>query len=106
MDPYGRLSLVAWDPTGLFSVWDVQAGRRVASFRDTNVPARVMVNEGEWRLTSEGEDTTSAGRYRRNVATVWGLGTGRRLEKFDDDWQRHLSGSANAAWSTVSANGR
>jgi hypothetical protein len=70
----------------------VQAGRRVATFRDTNAPLKVMVNEREWRLTAETEGGGSAGRYRRPVATIWDLATGRRVEKLADDWQRRLSG--------------
>jgi molecular chaperone DnaK len=92
VNPRGRLSLVAWDPRGSFSVFDVQAGRRVASFRDANAPLHVMVNEREWLLTSEAEDGGAAGRYRRSVATVWDLATGRRVEKLTDDRQRRLSG--------------
>ena len=42
-----------------------------------------MVNEEAWRLTVEAEDGGSAGRYRRSVATMWDLATGRRLEKTD-----------------------
>ena len=92
VDPAGRLSLVAWDAAGQFSVWDVHARRRLASFKDPSAPSTVLVNEGEWRLTAEGEDATSAGRYRRSVATVWDLTTGRKLERLGDDWQRRLTG--------------
>jgi hypothetical protein len=88
INPGGRPCLVAWDPGGVFSVFDVLSGDRTASFRDANAPLNVMVNEAEWRLTAEGED--SAGRYRRAVATVWDLATGRRLEKLSAD--RRLPG--------------
>jgi hypothetical protein len=91
VNPGGRLNLVAWDPGGAFSVWDIQAGRRLASFRDSVAPISVMVNEGEWRLTVEGEDASS-GRYRRSVANIWDLNTGRRLERLSDDWQRRMTG--------------
>ena len=53
-----------------------------------------MVSEREWRLTAHGEPT-SAGRYRRNVATIWDLTTGLRVDEFNDingDFQRRLSG--------------
>jgi molecular chaperone DnaK len=92
VNPGGRLSLVAWNPSGLFSVFDVSSGRRTATFRDSNTPLNVMVNENEWRLTAEAEDAGSAGRYRRQVVTVWDLGTGQRLEKVTDDRQHHLLG--------------
>jgi len=84
VDPGGRLALVAWNPTGAFSVFDVVSGRRTASFRDGGTPVNVMVNEGQWRLTAETEEAGSAGRYRRQVATVWDLNTGQRLEKHLD----------------------
>lgn len=90
INPGGRLSLVAWDPGGVFTVFDVLSGSRVVSFRDTNAPMTVTVNEAQWRLTVEAEDSGSAGRYRRSVATVWDLATGRRLEKLTDE--RRLPG--------------
>jgi molecular chaperone DnaK len=90
VNPGGRLSLVAWDPTGVFSIFDVASGQRVSTFRDTFAPLGVAVNEAEWRLTAQGEESGSAGRYRRSVATIWDLATGRRLEKLNDD--RRLPG--------------
>jgi hypothetical protein len=92
VNPGGRLTLVAWDLGGVFSVFDVRLGRRVATFRDANTPRTVTVNEAQWRLTAEGEDSGSAGRYRRAVATVWDLATGRRLEKLTDERQRRPPG--------------
>lgn len=92
VNPGGRLSLVVWDPTGTFTVWDVRSGERTTTFRDGGRPSDVMVNEREWRLSVAGEDGGSAGRYRRSVATVWDLNTGRKLEKLTDDWQRRLPG--------------
>jgi hypothetical protein len=90
VDPSGRLSLVAWDPGGVFCVFDVMSGHRLVTFRDASGPSSVTVNEAQWRLTVRGEDSGSAGRYRRSVATVWDLATGRRLEKLTDD--RRLPG--------------
>jgi hypothetical protein len=95
VNPKGGLSLVAWDLAGTFSVFDVQTGQRVVAFRDPNTPRNVMVNEGAWRLTAEGEDSGSGGRYRRSVATVWDLATGRRLEKLTDGSQARLAGYAD-----------
>jgi hypothetical protein len=92
VNPGGRLSLVVWDPSGTFSVWDVRSGERTTTFRDANRPSDVLVNEREWRLSVAGEDGGSAGRYRRSVATVWDLASGRKLEKLTDDWQRRLTG--------------
>jgi WD40 repeat protein len=85
VSPTGQLSLVAWDQTGLFSIFDVLSGDRVVTFRDGNTPQQVAVNEAQWRLTVAGEDSGSAGRYRRSVATVWDLTTGRKLEKLAND---------------------
>jgi molecular chaperone DnaK len=99
VQPGGRLALVTWGPAGAFSVWDVRTGECTATFRDSNAPSNVLVNESEWRLTAESEDAGSAGRYRRAVATVWDLSTGRKLEKLTDDWQRRLSGYRNRSTS-------
>jgi hypothetical protein len=92
VSPQGRLSLVAWDPVGAFSVWDIWAGRRLTEFRDSHPPETVLVNEVQWRLTAEGEDAAIAGRYRRRLATVWDLTTGARLERVTDDLHRRLVG--------------
>jgi hypothetical protein len=89
--PGGRLSLVAWDRSGTFTVFDVGTGRRTASFGDGYAPLKVMVNEGEWRLTAAAEGAGSAGRYRRIVTSVWDLGTGQRLDRLTDD-RHHLHG--------------
>lgn len=93
--PTGRLTLVAWDRAGTFSVWDVRTGDRTSTFRDPSQPTRVLVNEREWRLSTEGEDSGSVGRYRRSIVTVWDLATGQRLEKRTDDGQRRLAGYGN-----------
>jgi hypothetical protein len=90
--PSGRPALVAWDTSGAFSVWDVRSGRRTATFRDAHGPSGVLVNEHEWRLSVASDDAGTVGRYRRSVATVWDLTTGRKLEKLTDDWQRRLPG--------------
>src|SRR5690606_20976862 len=79
--PAGRLALVAWDETGAFWVWDLQTGVPTTTFRDPSQPTAVLVNEREWRLSTQGEEAGSAGRYRRSIATVWDLTTGQRLEK-------------------------
>jgi WD40 repeat protein len=89
--PGNRLALVTWDHAGAFSVWDVRTGHCTTTFRDSHVPTKVLVNEREWRLSTEGEDAGSAGRYRRSVANVWDLSTGRKLEKLTGNWQRRLS---------------
>jgi hypothetical protein len=91
-DPEGRPSLVVWDRAGTFTVWDVLAGQQVTSFRDSKRPRRVMVNEREWRLTTESEDVAVGGRNRRPVVTVWDLRTGARLERLVDDLERRLAG--------------
>ena len=83
VSPDGRPQLVAWSAAGAFSVWDVLSGRRLVTFRESNQPQAVTVNEESWRLSVEAEDGGSAGRYRRSVATVWDLSTGQRLEKTD-----------------------
>jgi molecular chaperone DnaK len=95
MHPAGRLALVTWDRSGSFSVWDVRSGRCTATFRDSSQPTAVLVNEREWRLSVEGEDSGSAGRYRRSIVTVWDLATGRRLDKLTDDGRRRLVGFEN-----------
>jgi hypothetical protein len=82
--PAGGLALVAWNRGGSFSVWDVRTGALTVTFREAAAPGNVLVNEAEWRLLAEGEDSGSAGRYRRTVATVWDLASGRRLEKHTD----------------------
>ncbi len=92
VQPSGGLALVAWDRDGTFSVWDVRSGTCTSTFRDPTGPTSVLVNEREWRLSTEGEDSGSAGRYRRSVATLWDLATGQRLEKLTDGWQRRLAG--------------
>lgn len=87
VNPDGRLCMVAWSQAGAFSVWDVRSGQRLVGFREGGQPLAVRVNEEAWRLTVQAEDAGSAGRYRRSVATVWDLSTGRRLEKLAADRQ-------------------
>ena len=52
----------------------------------------MLVNEREWRLSVASDDAGVVGRYRRTVATLWDLTTGRKLEKLSDDWQRQRPG--------------
>lgn len=81
LGPNHQLSLVTWDAAGHFCVWDVLSGRMTSSFSDAQRPDAVLVNEGEWRLVATGEGAASVGRYRRDVATVWDLATGERLDR-------------------------
>jgi hypothetical protein len=94
VDPVGRLALIAWDPGGMFSVWDVRSGARISAFQASGSPTNVLVNERDWRLSVEGDNGVSAGRYRHTVATVWDLATGARVEKLTDD-RRRLAGYAD-----------
>jgi hypothetical protein len=87
VQPAGHLALVAWDCTGAFWVWDLRTGSCTTAFRDAGPPTNVLVNEREWRLSTEGEDS-GTGRYRRTVSTVWDLATGRRVEKLTDNRHR------------------
>src|SRR6185369_2493107 len=59
---------------------------------DAHHPTDVLVNEREWRLSVASDDAGVVGRYRRTVATLWDLTTGRKLEKLSDDWQRQRPG--------------
>jgi hypothetical protein len=81
LGPNQQLALVTWDADGHFSVWDVLSGRMTSSFSDVHKPDAVLVNEAEWRLVATGEGAASVGRYRRDVATVWDLATGARLDR-------------------------
>ncbi|HTJ33953.1 MAG TPA: Hsp70 family protein [Dactylosporangium sp.] len=93
-----RLALVTWDADGHFSVWDVLAGRMVASFSDVHKPDAVLLNESEWRLVTTGEGAASVGRYRRDVATVWDLATGARLDRVvGEDLPRRFTGYAETS---------
>lgn len=93
LGPNQQLSLVTWDAEGHFSVWDVLSGRMTSSFSDAHRPDAVLVNEGEWRLVATGEGAASVGRYRRDVATVWDLATGERLDRVvGDDLARRFTG--------------
>jgi hypothetical protein len=93
LGPNQQLSLVTWDTEGHFSVWDVLSGRMTSSFSDAHRPDAVLVNEGEWRLVATGEGAASVGRYRRDVATVWDLATGERLDRVvGEDLARRFTG--------------
>ncbi|MET7417799.1 Hsp70 family protein [Dactylosporangium sp. NPDC005555] len=93
LGPGRQLSLVTWDAEGHFSVWDVLTGRMTSSFSDAHRPDAVLVNEGEWRLMATGEGAASVGRYRRDVATVWDLATGERLDRIvGEDLARRFTG--------------
>ncbi|WP_433052367.1 Hsp70 family protein [Dactylosporangium sp. CS-033363] len=81
LGPGQQLALVTWDADGRFAVWDVLSGRVMASFADVHKPDLVLLNESEWRLLATGEGAAHVGRYRRDVATVWDLATGARLDR-------------------------
>ncbi|MFG2038222.1 Hsp70 family protein [Dactylosporangium sp. NPDC048998] len=88
-----QLALVTWDADGHFAVWDVLSGRVMASFSDVHKPDAVLLNEAEWRLVSTGEGAASVGRYRRDVATVWDLATGARLDRIvGEDLPKRFTG--------------
>ncbi|GAA4248615.1 Hsp70 family protein [Dactylosporangium darangshiense] len=98
LGPGRRLALVTWDADGHFSVWDVLAGRMVASFSDVHKPDAVLLNESEWRLVTTGEGAASVGRYRRDVATVWDLATGARLDRVvGEDLPKRFTGYAETS---------
>ncbi|WP_432831849.1 Hsp70 family protein [Dactylosporangium sp. CA-092794] len=93
LGPGHQLALVTWDAEGHFSVWDVLTGRMTSSFSDVHKPDAVLLNEAEWRLVSTGEGAASVGRYRRDVATVWDLATGTRLDRVvGEDLPRRFTG--------------
>jgi hypothetical protein len=96
--PNRQLSLVTWDAEGHFCVWDVLSGRMTSSFSDAHRPDAVLVNEGEWRLVATGEGAASVGRYRRDVATVWDLATGERLDRVvGEDLSRRFTGYSGSS---------
>ncbi|GAA2595609.1 hypothetical protein GCM10010399_27640 [Dactylosporangium fulvum] len=93
LGPNHQLALVTWDGDGHFAVWDVLSGRMTSSFSDAHKPDAVLVNEAEWRLVATGEGAASVGRYRRDVATVWDLATGARLDRIvGEDLPRRFTG--------------
>jgi len=93
LSPSHQLALVTWDADGHFSVWDVLSGRLTSSFSDAHKPDAVLVNEAEWRLVATGEGAASVGRYRRDVATVWDLATGARLDRIvGEDLPKRFTG--------------
>jgi hypothetical protein len=90
-----RPALIAWDGDGRFFVWDVQSGKLLANFRDAAPPLAVLVDEARWRLVAEADRKVHVGRYRRDVATVWDLATGERIEELTgQDLHRHYTGYA------------
>jgi hypothetical protein len=98
LGPGQQLALVTWDAQGHFSVWDVLSGRMTSSFSDVHKPDAVLVNEAEWRLVTTGEGAASVGRYRRDVATVWDLATGARLDRVvGEDLPKRFSGYAGSS---------
>ncbi|GAA3200763.1 Hsp70 family protein [Dactylosporangium siamense] len=98
LGPNHQLSLVTWDAEGHFCVWDVLSGRMTSSFSDAHRPDAVLVNEGEWRLVATGEGAASVGRYRRDVATVWDLATGARLDRVvGEDLARRFTGYTDSS---------
>ncbi|GAA1414069.1 Hsp70 family protein [Catellatospora coxensis] len=95
--PGGRLALVAWNPDGQFTVWDVASGHLTSSFKaaSNNRPVKVLVHEGQWRLIAEADRKVHVGRYVRDVATMWDLGTGTVVEEMvGEDLHRRYDGYA------------
>ncbi|WP_433080748.1 Hsp70 family protein [Dactylosporangium sp. CA-052675] len=93
LGPGQQLALVTWDAEGHFAVWDVLSGRVTASFSDVHKPDAVLLNEAEWRLVTTGEGAAHVGRYRRDVATVWDLATGARIDRIvGEDLPRRFAG--------------
>lgn len=106
-------ALIAWDGAGRFFVWDLQSGNLLANFRDAAPPLAVLVDEAHWRLVAEADRKVHVGRYRRDVATVWNLATGERIEELTgQDLHRHYTGYAarsaadGFATETLSPDGR
>jgi hypothetical protein len=80
VSPDGRLVFVSWDPAGAFRLWDVGSAAAGASFQNAGAPLWVAVDEEHWRLVAPTGRMAQVGRYRREVATIWDLRTGRALE--------------------------
>ncbi|MEU7867947.1 Hsp70 family protein [Dactylosporangium sp. NPDC049140] len=98
LGPGQQLALVTWDAEGHFAVWDVLSGRVTASFSDAHKPDAVLLNEAEWRLVTTGEGAAHVGRYRRDVATVWDLATGARLDRIvGEDLPKRFTGYAETS---------
>jgi hypothetical protein len=87
LSPAGSLTLVAWQESGQFRVWDVATGDLLAAFREAARPLTVLVNEPRWRLVTEVDKRVQVGRYRRDVVNVWDLTTGVRVDEQLDDRQ-------------------
>jgi molecular chaperone DnaK len=93
LTPQGQLTLISWDLEGRFFVWDVAGGRLIAQFRASAKPLVVLVHEHLWRLISEVDRKVNVGRYRKDIATVWDLGTGAVLEEMvGEDLHRRYTG--------------
>jgi WD40 repeat protein len=93
--PDQQLALITWDPEGNFAVWDVASGQLTAKFSGGHRPHLVLVSEARWRLVTTADSATSTGRYRRDVATVWDLSTGTRIDKYvGEDLHRRFTGYA------------
>jgi hypothetical protein len=90
--PTGQLVQVVCDGQGRFSVWDVATGRRLATFSESGPVTLALVDEPHWRLVAETGRKAQAGRYRRDVATVWDLGTGTRVDELIGEDLRRLYG--------------
>ncbi|MEU8079125.1 Hsp70 family protein [Catellatospora citrea] len=93
--PGGRLALVTWNTDGQFGVWDVASGHLTSSFQaaSNNRPVKVLVHEGQWRLIAEADRKVHVGRYVRDVATMWDLGTGTVVEEMvGEDLHRRYDG--------------
>jgi hypothetical protein len=65
----------------------------MSQFQASARPLSVRVHEGDWRLVSEVDRKVSVGRYRRDVATMWDLGTGAVVDDIiGDDLRRRFTG--------------
>lgn len=95
LGPGQQLALVTWDAEGNFAVWDVASGQLTAKFSGGHRPHLVLVSEARWRLVTTADSATSTGRYRRDVATVWDLSSGTRIDKYvGEDLHRRFTGYA------------
>jgi hypothetical protein len=102
VSPDGRLVDVTWDAAGAFRLWDVGTGAAAGSFANGGAPKWVAVDEENWRLVAPTGRMAQVGRYRREVATVWDLLTGRAVEdvavdELDPGYHRRSVADAFAA---------